>query len=129
MIKGGGFPRRRRVAVFTGGTLTASMHIFLLMAADTGHGRALVLAINVACCTLHRSVLANQFESRQIMVKTGRFPGAGRVTGTAARAKRSLVHIILLMAANTTSRCALKFARSSMTGGTLNTGMRSGQFE
>ena len=71
------------------------------MARVTILGGTLEFTVDVALNALRGNVRAGQLESRQVVVKSGRFPGRGGVTRTAVRAIRASVRIFGLVAVNT----------------------------
>jgi hypothetical protein len=83
VIKSGWLPGSGSMAGLASGTLCTSVLIIFLMTAYAGHGCAFEFAIYMTLCALNINVRAIQFEGSQIMIKAGRLPGSGIVTGTA----------------------------------------------
>jgi hypothetical protein len=125
VVEGGRLPAGSGVAVLAGSAFSASMHIVLQVAAHAGHWSTLEDTIDMAGCARNSCVLSSQFESRQVVVKGGWFPGSGVMACAAGRAKRTSMGIILEMAGNAVHRGALEFARGGMALGAQHGGMGS----
>ena len=72
------------------------------------HWRALENTVHMAARTCRAAVRTSQFESCQVMVKPGRFPGVGIVAGFAILAKGPIMMIIASMTGKAVHRCALE---------------------
>ena len=96
------------------------------MAAGTSLGGALEDIVDMALSTGHAGVRAGQFEGRKIMIKGGRLPGCGRVTGGTNLAKGSVM--LILVTGNTTRRRALEDI-IDMALGAGHAGVRTSQLE
>jgi len=129
VIEGGWLPARCRMAAFTGSTLGASMHIIFLMATKASHWSAFEDTIDMARCARNSCMFTGQFESRQIVIKGGGFPGCCNMAGAAICTKSTGVSVILKVAGYTIGWGALEYIRGGMALGADSTYMRTSQLE
>jgi len=117
--------------VVTGATVRAQatqMNIVLLVATHAGHRRVTELGSRKVAFLAHQGgVFTIQLEYIEV-VECGWLPGSGGMTGFACSAFGASMHIILLMAANASHRCAFEFA-IDMTLGALHFDMRAIQLK
>ncbi len=128
MVEGGGFPAAGGMAGITVRTELAAVLVILLMAGIAIGRRTLKDVVDVTAQASRADVLADQFESGQVMVEEGRFPACWCVAGAAICAKTTLVIIICRMAGVAVSGSALE-NMSNMTIHTGGNNVLAGQFE
>ena len=128
MIKTGGAPCGSSVAGFAILSQASIMMVIFGMTAKTSRGSAFEHVVDMASLAGHICMCTGQFESRQIMVKAGRFPGLGDMTGFTILSQASFMRVIFGMATKTSRGSAL-INIIYMAGFTLNIGMFTSQFE
>lgn len=96
VVKSGVFPVAGVVAGLASCAILSLVGVIGLVAGETIFGSAGV-ALGVAALTGHIHMLAFKREIAQAVIEFGRFPGFGRVTNAALRAKFAVVSIVFLM--------------------------------
>ncbi len=128
MIHGGGQPTRRgvaRAAFLAQGTL---VRVILGVAYETVLGSAFENAVDVAGCTVHCLVLADQWEIGQVMIHGSWCPAVRGVALTAVLTQSALVTVVFGVASEAILRSALENV-VGVAGGAIHSSVLANQFE
>lgn len=96
VVKSGVFPIARVMTGFASCAILTLVGIIGLVAGETIFGGSCV-PLGMATLARHIHMLAFKREIAQAVIEFGRFPGFGRVTNAALRAKFAVVSIVFLM--------------------------------